>query len=136
MPQQQSQFVRIEKGANRPSLDVGALRHAITIQSLGSTPAAPADAFSGSAVSGTWATFTTAMAAIDAIRGADVVKGGQTTAQLYLSVALWYQPGIAAGMRVVNDVNQATYLVQSVDNVLEMDVVLVLNCIGLGVNAK
>lgn len=124
----QHQFVKIVNGY--PTIDIGAMRHEITIQSegVGSPPVIDA---SGVVVSPQ--TFVTATAAIDYVRGLDVIKGGQTTSQAFLSAAIWFQAGIIGGMKVIND-NGSTYIVQSVDNVLEMDVVLILNCVGLGAN--
>lgn len=113
-----------------PTINVGNLRHPIAIQSQG--PASPPtyDA-GGTAVS--WSQFTTALAAIDAVRGADVIRGGQTTTQLFLTLGLWWQPGILPNMRVVTETD-AIYLIQSVENVLEMNAVLLLNCLGIGAN--
>lgn len=124
----QHQFVKIVDGY--PTIDIGAMRHAITIQSEGVGDPPVIDA-SGVVVSPQ--TFVTADAAIDYIRGLDVIKGGQTTSQAFLAAAIWFQAGIIGGMKVIND-NGNTYIIQSVDNVLEMDVVLILNCVGLGAN--
>lgn len=125
---QQSKFIGINNGW--PSIDIGAMRHAITIKSNG--PASP-PVYDASGISPQIATFTTAMAAIDAIRGDDVIKGGQTTSQLFLMVAMWFQAGIIGGMQVFTD-NGSVYVIQSVDNILEMNAVLQLNCVALGTN--
>lgn len=122
------QFVTITNGW--PSIEMGRMRHPITIQSNGPTSPPSFDA-AGSATA--WNTFTTAMAAMDPIRGTDVVRGGQTTSQVFIPVAIWFQAGIVGGMRVVTEYGN-TYTVQSVDNVLEMNVVLILNCIAIGTN--
>lgn len=124
MPQRASSFVEIRNGW--PVVDVGALRHAITIQQQQS----------GSDASGSvaiWANFISALAAIETIRGTDVIKGGQTGTQLYLTVTMWYQDGVLPNMRVVSD-NGSVYVIQAVENILEMNVVLVLNCLALGPN--
>ena len=110
-----------------PSIDIGRMRHEVRIQS---------EIASGTDASGAtteWKDFTTARIAIEAVRGSDVIKSGQTTTQLFLTVAMWFQEGILPNMRIVHD-NGSTYLIQSIENVLEMSVVLVLNCIGIGVN--
>lgn len=112
-----------------PVINVGALRHAITIQAQG--PGSPPIDASGTVLA--WNAFATAIAAIEAVRGTDVIRGGQTTTQLFLTVTMWWQSGILPNMRVLGD-NGSTYLIQSVENVLEMSSVLVLNCIGIGAN--
>lgn len=114
----------------RPTLNIGSLRHTITIQTSGPT-SPPTTNAAGPVL--TWTTLTTAQAAIEMVRGTDVIKGGQIATQLYLTLALWYVPGVAPNMQVVSD-NGSTYVIQSVENVLEMNVVLVLNCLGLGLN--
>jgi|SRR5581483_4010077 len=114
----------------RPTIEIGALRHEVSIQKNG--PASPPVFDAGGPVLG-WNTFATALAAIEAVRGTDVIKSGQTTTQLFLTVTMWWQPGILPDMRVASD-NGSLYVIQSVENVLEMDVVLVLNCLGLSKN--
>lgn len=113
-----------------PVLDIGRLRHQITVQQFG---AASPPAYTASGPNMAWTTFTTAMASIEIVRGTDVIKGGQTTTQLFLTVGMWWQPGILPNMRVVSD-NGSTYVIQSIENILELDVVLVINCIALGAN--
>lgn len=113
-----------------PSINIGALRHSITIQSQ--APKSPPN-FDIAGQITEWADFATANAAIQAIRGDDVIKGGLATTQLYITVALWYIPGVQPNMRVQH--RDSIYLIQSVDNILEMDMVLVLNCVALGLNA-
>lgn len=125
----QLDFVRIVNGI--PTIDVAALRHTITISSVGPTSPPTFDA-GGAAVTGP-VVVTTALAAIDAVRGTDVIKGGQITTQLFLTVALWWQGGILPNMQVATE-GGSTYLIQSVENVLEMNAVLILNCIGIGSN--
>jgi head-tail adaptor len=114
-----------------PVVNVGALRHMVTIQQQGPSSPPVIDA-GGQLLS--WNEFATAQAAIEAVRGTDVIRGGQTTTQLFLSVTMWFVPGILPNMRLVRYNGTTTYLIQSVENVLEMDVALVLNCIALGVN--
>lgn len=121
-------FVKIVNGF--PSIDIGSLRHAITIQVEGPT-SPPTIGPGGQQLA--WSTFTTADAAISAVRGTDVVRSGQDTTQLFLTVAIWYQDGILSNMRIVNE-NGSVYVIQSAENVLEMGTVLVLNCVALGNN--
>lgn len=118
-------FVEIRN--NWPVIDVGRMVHSITIQQQAR------NGFDAGGQSIAWTAFATAQAAIETVRGADVIRSGQTTAQLFLTIGIWYQPGITPNMRVVSN-NGATYLIQSIENVLERDAVLLLNCIGLGVN--
>lgn len=113
-----------------PVVDIGRLRHWITILQPGFPSPQTYDA-AGPQTQLT--SFTTAMASIETVRGMDVIKSGQTTTQLFLEVVMLYQPGILADMQVQSD-NGSKYLVQSVENILELNVVLVLNCIGLGAN--
>jgi head-tail adaptor len=121
-------FVKIVNGF--PSIDIGKMRHAITIQKEGPT-SPPTTDVAGPAMA--WNPFTTADAAIDAVRGTDVIKGGQTTTQLFLTVAIWFQAGILPNMRVLNE-NGSIYVIQSVENVMEMNTVMVLNCLAIGAN--
>jgi hypothetical protein len=45
---------------------------------------------------------------------------------------MWWQAGIVANMQV--QALNGLYLVQSVENIGELDVVLVLNCLAIGKN--
>lgn len=111
--------------ANRqwPAIDSGRMIHKIAIQHQ----VASSD-ISGSTV--TWADYLTAWAAIDAVRGMDVIKSGQNTTQLYSTITIWWQAGILPNMRVV--ANGRTHVIQSVENIEERNVVLKLNCVCLG----
>jgi len=121
-------FVQIRDGW--PSIDIGRMRHPITIFAQGPANPVTYDA-AGPLMSPT--VFAKALAAIEAVRGTDVIKSGQDTTQLFLTVGMWFQPGILPNMQVQSD-NGSTYVIQSVENVLEMNVVLLLNCLGLGLN--
>lgn len=120
----------VDVSSGWPTIDPGKMRHVITIQRSGETSPPTYDE---AGVVFPWSDFTTAMAAIETVHGADVIKDGQTTTQLALTVAIWYQPGIVGGMRVIGD-NGSTYVVRSVENILEMNIALVLNCLALGLN--
>jgi hypothetical protein len=61
-----------------------------------------------------------------------VIKAGQVTTQLFLTISIWYQAGILADMQV--QAMNGLYVIQSVENISELDVVLVLNCVALSQN--
>jgi SPP1 family predicted phage head-tail adaptor len=86
-------------------------------------------------VSGTsivWTEFVKTWAQIDPVRGSDVLRGGQDTTQLYLTVKIRWQTGILPNMRVQS--NNGTYIIQAIENPGERNVILILNCIALGLN--
>lgn len=114
------------------SVNVGAMRHSITITQLGlSSP--PATDAAGPVK--TYLPFLSSlMAAIEVLRGTDVIRGGLITSQVFLTVLIWYQPGVLPNMRVQNLDNGNVYVVQSINNILERNEVLLLQCIGLGLN--
>ena len=101
------------------------MRHQITILAQ-----AAAIDISGSTVA--MVPFVTCYAKIVHVRGLDVIKSGQETTQLFLTVSIWWQAGIVANMQV--QALNGLYLVQSVENVGELDVVLILNCLAIGKN--
>jgi len=108
-----------------PALDPGEMRHQITI--LGQVPASDD---SGNTV--VMAPLLTCYAKIEVVKGLDVILAGQETTQLFLIASIWWQAGIKANMQV--QALNGLYLIQSVENVLELDVVLKLNCLALGKN--
>ena len=108
-----------------PTLDSGEMRHQITI--LGQVPSSDV---SGSTV--TMAPVLTCYAKIEPVRGIDVIRSGQETTQLFLIISIWWQAGILSNMQV--QALNGLYLIQSVENVLELDVVLKLNCLAIGKN--
>lgn len=113
-----------------PVPDVSQFIHAITLQEYGlGSPPVYDDA--GPVMS--WNDFQSAMAAVVPVRGIDVIRGGQGTTQLFLTITMWWSPGILPNMRVVSD-NGSKYVIQSIENILERNIVLVLNCLGLGPN--
>lgn len=105
-----------------PTFDPGRMVHQIEIQK-------PAPGFDESGATIIWKTFITAYAAIEPIRGTDVVRGGQVTTQLYTTVTMVYQTGINASFRIRSF--KGNFVIQSVENPLERDVLLVLNCVEL-----
>lgn len=116
-----------------PTLDPGTLRHPIKIWKMSSL---------GGDVSGTTVdpSLVTAappaaptMASIEPVRGTDVIRSGQATTQIFLTVKMWFQPGITPDMQVETE-SGSRFLIQSIENLLEMNLILVLNCIALGSN--
>ena len=108
-----------------PTLDSGEMRHQITI--LGQVPSTDV---SGGTVA--MVPLLTCYAKIEPVRGIDVIKSGQETTQLFLIISIWWQAGILANMQV--QALNGLYLIQSLENVLELDVVLKLNCLAIGKN--
>ncbi len=129
-------FVKIRDG--QPTLDLGAMRHSITVQSFG--PTSPPSYDEAGPVR-TWAAFADGMAAIGGLssgagrQGMDVQKGGQVVTQLPIQVGVWAVAfsGITPSMRVVSD-NGSTYVIESIEDILDMGVVLIINCIALSNN--
>jgi len=64
-------------------------------------------------------------------QGVDVIKGDEVVSQLPVSITIWFQQGIQPNMRVVDE-NGATYVIQSVEDVLMLGIVMVLTCVGIG----
>lgn len=106
-------------------LDPGQMIHRVSI--LQETTI---DDISGTAPA--WTPFVDTWAQIDPVRGAEVLKSGQDTAQLYLTVKIRWQVGILANMRV--QALNGLYLIQTVENPGNRNVILILNCIALGLN--
>jgi len=79
-----------------------------------------------------WRPVLKAWAQIDPVRGSEVIKAGQDTTQLFLTVKIYWQQNIRANMRV--DSLNGSYLIQSIENLGERNVVLVLNCLALGLS--
>ncbi len=110
---------------NWPGLNPGELRERVTI----TRPVVTAD-ISGQTV--TMTTFLATWARITSTQGKDRIAAGQTTARLPIQVAIHWQVGILPNMQVV--ARHGTYVVESIENLQEMDVTLVLNCVALGLN--
>jgi SPP1 family predicted phage head-tail adaptor len=110
-----------------PKIDPGEMVHQVTI--LQQTQ--------GVDISGAvtvWTPFVTTWAAIDPVRGTDVLKSGQDTTNLYLTVKVRWQTGIQANMRLLRSDGVTTYIIQAIENVGERNVILVLFCLALGLN--
>lgn len=108
----------------------GSMQHPVSILANGPTSPPTIDE---SGVVFAWTVFAQTVAFINAMRGRDVIMGGQTTTQLFLEVGIWFMPGVLPNMRVQTE-NGSQYVIQSVENVLEKNQILVLNCLGIGVN--
>lgn len=106
-----------------PMIDPGAMVHKVTIfeNVIIEDP---------SGTSTEWRALLTTWAQIDPVRGTEVLKAGSDTTQLYLTVKIYWQQNIKPTMRV--DSLNGSYLIQSIENLGERNIVLVLNCLALG----
>jgi head-tail adaptor len=110
---------------NWPGLNPGELRHIVTILHQTQTTDA-----SGATV--TMAPFlTNVRASVEPTRGIDTIRSGQDTSQLYLTVRMYYQPGILPNMQVQMD-NGAIYNIIAVKRPLSINVSLELDCQAVG----
>ena len=110
-------------------IDPGRFRHLITLLE-------PTQGTDASGVSITYAPASppvTEYAQIEYVRGADVIKSGQDVSQTYLTVHLRYNSAFAANKRIQAP-NGNQYIILSVENILERNAYLVLNCVGIGAN--
>jgi SPP1 family predicted phage head-tail adaptor len=80
----------------------------------------------------TWVPFVSAWAAIEPVKGTDVLRGGQDTTKLFLTITIRWQTGILPSMRVQS--LNGTYVIQAIENTGERNVILVMTCLGLGAN--
>ena len=109
-----------------PKLDPGEAIHQITIMQ----PSTVQDV-SGTAIA--FIPFVVAWAKIEPVRGIDVLKSGQDTSQLFITITIFWQAGILPNMQV-QTVDGSTYVIRTVENPGKRNVILVLNCLGLGQN--
>lgn len=128
MAQNYRRLVDISSG--EPVIDSGKMRHSITIER--DVVASPPEINEGGVVSSPQ-TITSANAAFETYNTADQIRDGQITSHMETVVAMWYQPGILGGDRVIMPSGNKL-IVEDLDNVLQMDIVLVLTCTGLGTN--
>lgn len=106
-------------------LPAGDLRHSVTLlQQSATTDEA------GSVVN--WVSFATVRAAIDPVSGMELIRSGVDVTQTYITVKIRYIPGVTAAMRV--QAANGTYVIASVENVLERNRLLKLTCVGIGAN--
>jgi SPP1 family predicted phage head-tail adaptor len=80
-----------------------------------------------------WTPFVSTWAKIKPVRGTDVLKSGQDTTNLYLTVEIAWQAGIQPNMRV-QKVDGSQFIIQAIENPGERNVILVLFCLALGLN--
>jgi SPP1 family predicted phage head-tail adaptor len=108
-----------------PQIDPGQMVHQVTILKQQQS----------SDISGTttiWVPFVSTWAQIDPVRGTDVLRSGQATTQLFLTIKIRWQAGVLPSMRVQS--LNGTYVIQAIENPGERNVILVLTCLGLGAN--
>jgi head-tail adaptor len=114
-----------------PTVNPGDFRHWITFlrqQSVVSISGTKVTWVADSPPQGAWAK-------IEAIRGADLIREGQDATILYLTVSMWFQPGITSNMHIITP-SGAECVVLSVENVLSLNHILILNCQAIGAQAE
>jgi len=128
-------FVRVVDGV--PTINIGQMRHQLTLYAQ--APASP-PTYDAAGVQMNWTSIQSGIyaaiggqAAGSSRQGMDRPEGDQLTSQQFVTIAVWYQAIFAPNQRVVNE-NGTTFIIQSIENVLEMNVVLVLTCLGVGAN--
>jgi SPP1 family predicted phage head-tail adaptor len=108
-------------------IDPGEFRHRITLL----------QATAGSDASGSTVTYipdnVQAWAKIKYLRGIEAIKAGLDVTQTYLEVTMWYRPEFTADQHIQGP-NGNEYIVQSVENVNEINQYTRLTCLGLGTN--
>jgi SPP1 family predicted phage head-tail adaptor len=107
-----------------PQIDPGKLVHRIQLQ----TQTMVGDSFGQ--LQPVWTTTFTTWASIEPVRGLDLIRSGQETTQLFLTVTIPWQAGVLAKMRVLTVDNEA-YIIQSIEDPLHRHVILILNCLLL-----
>jgi len=112
-----------------PTIDPGQFRHQITLL----------EQVVGSDASGATVTYAPesqpvkAWAKIEYLRGTDIIKSGQDVSQVYLKITAWYRAEFSANKRIQGPSGNQ-YVIQAVENVLEMNTYMVLMCLGVGAN--
>jgi hypothetical protein len=71
----------------------------------------------------------TLYASIEVNRATDFVRDGEVTTHTWLRIGIWFQPQILPNMRVY--ALNGWYVIQGIENVLNMDVVEYLECIAI-----
>jgi hypothetical protein len=121
-----------------PSLNPGDLRHWIWFLEQSTSQPTGADDCNNCDTGISWAKGNPplgAWAKIEAVRGTDLIRAGLDSTILYLTVTIWYQPGVSAQMHILSPTN-CEYVINSVENVLLMNHILVLNCQAIGAQAN
>lgn len=75
--------------------------------------------------------FLSTWAQIDPVRGLDVLRSGQATTTLFLTVTIYWQAGILPDQRI-QTVSGDTYVIQAIENPGNRNVILICNCVQLG----
>jgi head-tail adaptor len=115
--------------ADYPTIDPGSFRHQIILlsQTLGS------DAGGSTFTYQVGVPPVTTWAKIDYLRGDELLKSGQDVSQSFLKVTAWYRAEFAAGSRIQAP-SGSQFIIQNVENVKEMNMYMVLMCLGIGSN--
>jgi SPP1 family predicted phage head-tail adaptor len=112
-----------------PGIDPGQFRHQITLlEEVTATDS------SGTSVS--WQADPVPVVAwmkIEALRSTEVIKAGLDVSQVYLKLTGWYRSQFTANKRIQSPGGNQ-YVIQAVENVLEMNTYMVLLCLGIGNN--
>jgi head-tail adaptor len=108
-----------------PVVDPGKMVHQIQILRQ-----APGKDVSGTRVD--FSPFITTWAQMEPVKGTDMLRSGQDITQLYITVTIRWQDGIQPNMKV--QAQNGTYIIRSIENPGERNVILVLNCLALGLN--
>jgi head-tail adaptor len=113
-----------------PGIDPGQFRHLVTLLE---------ESTSGSDASGapvSWAVGDpplTAYMKIESLKADEIIKAGLDVSQVDLKLTGWYRPQFTAQSRIQAPSGNV-YIVQAVQNVLEMNIFMVLLCLGVGAN--
>ena len=105
-----------------PKVDPGDLIHQVAILH----PVASSD-LSGSTE--TMEPLLTTFAKIDVVRGIEVIRSGQTTTQLFVTITIWFDARVLASMQVQGV--DGRYVIQSIEDPQMGNVLMVLNCVGI-----
>src|ERR1035437_5843686 len=92
------------------ALPAGSLRHQVTFLQQGTT-----SDVSGTSI--TWTDYCTARASVDPFKGAEVIKAGIDTSQVFITVKMRYRDDVDASMRL--RAQHGTYIIQCIENLLE-----------------
>lgn len=112
-----------------PWMDPAKLRHRVTF--LKQLPSSDASGATVNWVAGSPP--DTCWAEIAPMRAEDVIKGGQDVSQVRITVTTRYKAGRVPNSRLQTP-NGSIFLIEGIQNVLEMNQWLVLTCLGLGAN--
>jgi SPP1 family predicted phage head-tail adaptor len=112
-----------------PTIDPGEFRHQITLLS----PVAGTDSAGANVTYAADPVPVTAWAKIETIRGDEMIKAGQDVSQVFLKVTSWYRPDFTVNARIQAPSGNV-FVIQYIENVREMNVFMVLTCLGIGAN--